>query len=298
MLGFAATTANSVHTAYTNKICTLHLLKYHRTTYTSQKALILFRISMAFSRNNVSLVKQCNKQALVSVSGKQDLSLLANGLQDLWYTIVSTGGTTTVLEKAGVSVTKVEQVTSFPKMLDIRVKTLHPSIHGGILTTNHKDVLVVVDAADYPALLEFLKGNQANTHFRRKLAWKAFERFSSFRVAMGPDNKFPPSLTKILSNQRSLRYGENPHQKAAFYVDKSLSEVNTGGIATARSSITGRLEMSYNYLDADAAWNCVTEFPKPTSSRDDILEAYRLAVKGDPVSAFGGIVAFNVEVDE
>ncbi|KAM1079127.1 hypothetical protein ACFX2B_013727 [Malus domestica] len=106
-----------------------------------------------------------------------------------------------------------------------------------------------------------------------------------------------------------LRYGENPHQKAAFYVDKSLSEVNAGGIATAIQH-HGK-ETSYNnYLDADAAWNCVSEFQNPTcvvvkhtnpcgvSSRDDILEAYRLAVKADPVSAFGGIVAFNVEVDE
>ncbi|XP_026389321.1 uncharacterized protein LOC113284117 [Papaver somniferum] len=391
MLGFAATAGNSVNTAFTNGVCTLQFIKSRRAAYSPQKASILYRIPSVFCHNKVSLVKAMsaaveaspattslkgNKQALISVSDKQDLSLLANGLQELGYTIVSTGGTATALEKAGVSVTKVEQVTNFPEMLDGRVKTLHPSVHGGILARrdmqnhmdaldkhgigtfdlvvvnlypfyekvtssgeitfedgienidiggpamiraaakNHKDVLVVVDAGDYPELLDFLRGNQADTHFRRKLAWKAFEHVASYDSAVSEwlwqqtvGDKFPPSLTKSLSDKCSLRYGENPHQKAAFYVDKSLSEVNAGGIATAVQH-HGK-EMSYNnYLDADAAWNCVSEFPKPTcvvvkhtnpcgvASRDDILEAYRLAVKGDPVSAFGGIVAFNVEVGE
>ncbi|GMJ00621.1 hypothetical protein like AT2G35040 [Hibiscus trionum] len=317
-----------------------------------------------------------NKQALISLSDKKDLTLLGNGLQDLGYTIVSTGGTASALENAGVSVTKVEQLTCFPEMLDGRVKTLHPNIHGGILARrdqkhhmealnkhdigtfdvvvvnlypfydkvtstggiafddgienidiggpamiraaakNHKDVLVVVDSLDYPALLEFLKGGQDDQQFRRKLAWKAFEHVASYDSAVSEwlwkqtgGDKFPPKLTVPLSLKSSLRYGENPHQKAAFYVDKSLSEVNAGGIATAVQH-HGK-EMSYNnYLDADAAWNCVSEFRNPTcvivkhtnpcgvASRDDILEAYRLAVKADPVSAFGGIVAFNIEVDE
>ncbi|PON95115.1 LOW QUALITY PROTEIN: AICARFT/IMPCHase bienzyme [Trema orientale] len=181
---------------------------------------------------------------------------------------------------------------------------------------NHKDVLVVVDSQDYPALLEFLKGNQDDQQFRRKLAWKAFQHVASYDSAVAEwlwkqttGGKFPPSLTVPLSLKSSLRYGENPHQKAAFYVDRSLGEVNGGGIATAIQH-HGK-EMSYNnYLDADAAWNCVAEFRNPTcvvvkhtnpcgvASRDDILEAYRLAVKADPVSAFGGIVAFNTEVDE
>ncbi|GAV81098.1 AICARFT_IMPCHas domain-containing protein/MGS domain-containing protein [Cephalotus follicularis] len=317
-----------------------------------------------------------NKQALISLSNKKDLQLLGNGLQHLGYTIVSTGGTASALENAGVSVTKVEQLTCFPEMLDGRVKTLHPSIHGGILARrdqkhhmealnehgigtfdvvvvnlypfydkvtsseeiqfedgienidiggpamiraaakNHKDVLVVVDSEDYPALLEFLKGNQYDEKFRRNLAWKAFQHVASYDSAVSEwlwkqtvGDKFPPSLTVPLSLKNSLRYGENPHQKAAFYVDKSLAEVNAGGIATAIQH-HGK-EMSYNnYLDADAAWNCVSEFKYPTcvvvkhtnpcgvASRDDILEAYRLAVKADPVSAFGGIVAFNIEVDE
>ncbi|TXG69296.1 hypothetical protein EZV62_004231 [Acer yangbiense] len=351
-----------------------------------------------------------NKQVLISLSDKKDLGILGTGLQELGYTIVSTGGTATALEKAGVSVTKVEQLTSFPDMLDGRVKTLHPNIHRGILARrdqkhhvealnergigtfdivvvnlypfydtvtsaggidfengienidiggpamiraaakNPKDVLVVVDSEDYPALLEYLKGNQDDQQFRRKLAWKAFQHVASYDSAVSEwlwkqtvggtvlflfcivdiiidgvirnlllvildtqsymdGDKFPPSLTVPLSLKSSLRYGENPHQKAAFYVDKRLAEVNAGGIATAIQH-HGK-EMSYNnYLDADAAWNCVSEFTNPTcvvvkhtnpcgvASHEDILEAYRLAVKADPVSAFGGIVAFNIEVDE
>ncbi|GKV18000.1 hypothetical protein SLEP1_g28437 [Rubroshorea leprosula] len=317
-----------------------------------------------------------NKQALISLSDKKDLEFLGNELQELGYMIVSTGGTATALENAGISVTKVEQLTSFPEMLGGRVKTLHPNIHGGILARrdqkhhmealnkhgigtfdvvvvnlypfydkvtstgginfedgienidiggpamiraaakNHKDVLIVVDSQDYPALIEFLKRNHNDQQFRRKLAWKAFQHVASYDSAVSEwlwkqtvGDKFPPSLTVPLSLKSSLRYGENPHQKAAFYVDKSLYEVNAGGIATSIQH-HGK-EMSYNnYLDADAAWNCVSDFKNPTcvivkhtnpcgvASRNDILEAYRLAVKADPVSAFGGIVAFNIEVDE
>ncbi|XP_055820869.1 uncharacterized protein LOC129889543 [Solanum dulcamara] len=316
------------------------------------------------------------KQALISLSDKTDLAKLGNGLQELGYTIVSTGGTASALEGAGVSVTKVEELTRFPEMLDGRVKTLHPGIHGGILARrdqehhmealekheigafdvvvvnlypfyakvssssgisfedgienidiggpamiraaakNHRDVLVAVDSEDYPDLLEFLRGDNDDQQFRRKLAWKAFQHVASYDSAVSEwlwkqtvGDKFPPSLTVPLSLKDPLRYGENPHQKAAIYVDKSLSEVNAGGIATVIQH-HGK-EMSYNnYLDADAAWNCVCDFNKPTcvvvkhtnpcgvASRNDIIEAYRLAVKADPVSAFGGIVAFNVEVDE
>ncbi|GMP71347.1 hypothetical protein CsSME_00029798 [Camellia sinensis var. sinensis] len=306
--------------------------------------------AMAESQNPDSQDSQASasgiKRALISLSDKKDLALLGRGLQALGYTIVSTGGTASALEAAGVSVTKVEQITSFPEMLDGRVKTLHPYIHGGILAKrdqnhhmealrkhgigtfdvvvvnlypfyekvsstdgiafddaienidiggptmiraaakNHKDVLVVVDSQDYPRLLEFLQGNQDDQEFRMMLAWKAFQH----------SGEYPPSFAVPLSLKSSLRYGENPHQKAAVYVDKRLSEVNAGGIASAIQH-HGK-EMSYNnYLDADAAWNCHTN-PCGVASRDDIIEAYRLAVKADPVSAFGGIVAFNTEVDE
>lgn len=316
------------------------------------------------------------KQALISLSDKTDLANLGRGLQSLGFSIISTGGTASSLEAAGVNVTKVEQITHFPEMLDGRVKTLHPSIHGGILARrdqehhlkalnehgigtfdvvvvnlypfynkvtsgpisfedgienvdiggptmiraaakNHKDVLVVVDHEDYSALLEYLRGQQDDQEFRRMLAWKAFQHVASYDSAVSEwlwkqSNKgdiFPPSFTVPLSLKSTLRYGENPHQKAAFYGDKSLSVYNAGGIATAVQH-HGK-EMSYNnYLDADAAWNCVSEFENPTcvvvkhtnpcgvASRQDILEAYRLAVKGDPVSAFGGIVAFNTTIDE
>uniref|UniRef100_A0A0D6QYM1 MGS-like domain-containing protein n=1 Tax=Araucaria cunninghamii TaxID=56994 RepID=A0A0D6QYM1_ARACU len=318
-----------------------------------------------------------SKRALISLSDKQDLDFLGRGLLNLGYTIVSTGGTASALEQAGIPVTKVEQLTSFPEMLDGRVKTLHPAVHGGILARrnqerhmddlkkhgigtfdvvvvnlypfyetvsssngisfedgvekidiggpamiraaakNHKDVLVVVDPADYPALLGYLQGElNDGENLHRKFAWKAFQHCASYDSAVAEwlwkqtsREEFPPSLTVPLSLKSPLRYGENPHQKAAFYVDESLCEVGAGGIATAVQH-HGK-EMSYNnYLDADAAWNCVSEFKSPTcvvvkhtnpcgvASRSDVLEAYRLAVKADPVSAFGGIVAFNFEVNE
>ncbi|CAD6265912.1 unnamed protein product [Miscanthus lutarioriparius] len=270
------------------------------------------------------------KQALISLSDKTDLATLGNGLQRLGFSIISTGGTASSLEASGVNVTKVEEITHFPEMLDGRVKTLHPSIHGGILARrdqehhlkalkehgigtfdvvvvnlypfydkvasgaisfedgienidiggptliraaakNHKDVLVVVDHKDYPALLEYLEGKQDDPDFRRTLAWKAFQHVASYDSAVSEwlwkqSNKadtFPPSFTVPLTVKSTLRYGENPHQKAAFYGDKSLSLVNAGGIATAIQH-HGK-EMSYNnYLDADAAWNCVSEFESPT----------------------------------
>jgi phosphoribosylaminoimidazolecarboxamide formyltransferase/IMP cyclohydrolase len=318
---------------------------------------------------------------LISLSDKRNLELLAKGLGDLGYKLVSTGGTATALEKAGFSVTRVEELTSFPEMLDGRVKTLHPAVHGGILARrdmqphmealqqhgigtidvvvvnlypfystvtsanvefdkgvenidiggpsmiraaakNHKDVMVVVDPDDYSEVLANLQGG-GDDSFRRRLAWKAFQHCSSYDSAVAEwlwkhqkdgeeSTEFPPSLTVPLSLKQKLRYGENPHQRAAFYEDKSLCEFGAGGIATA-VQYHGK-EMSYNnYLDTDAAWNCVCEFNNPTcvvvkhtnpcgvasvGPNQGLLEAYRLAVRADPVSAFGGIVAFNVEVDE
>ncbi|XP_024390983.1 uncharacterized protein [Physcomitrium patens] len=323
------------------------------------------------------------KQALISLSDKRNLELLAKGLEDLGYKLVSTGGTATALEKAGFSVTRVEELTSFPEMLDGRVKTLHPAVHGGILARrdmqahlealqqhgigtidvvvvnlypfystvtsssvefetgvenidiggpsmiraaakNHKDVIVAVDPDDYPEILGKLQSDDdGDSSFRRRLAWKAFQHASSYDSAVAEwlwkhqrdgeeTTEFPPSLTVPLSLKQKLRYGENPHQRAAFYEDKSLCEFGAGGIATS-VQYHGK-EMSYNnYLDADAAWNCVCEFNNPTcvvvkhtnpcgvasvGPNQGLLEAYRLAVRADPVSAFGGIVAFNVEVDE
>ncbi|XP_057457680.1 uncharacterized protein LOC130748470 isoform X2 [Lotus japonicus] len=390
MFGFASSSAAAATTTTTRILCASTIYSPSRTTTPLLPTTWVPSSSLRFrcvpikamaETDTVSVPKTASsspgrKQALISLSDKKDLAFVGNGLKELGFTIVSTGGTASALESAGVAVTKVEQLTQFPEMLDGRVKTLHPNIHGGILARrdqkhhiealsthgigtfdvvvvnlypfydkvtstggvefedgienidiggpamiraaakNHKDVLVVVDSEDYPALLEFLKGNHDDQKFRLKLAWKAFEHVASYDSAVSEwlwkqssGDKLPPSLTVPLVLKNDLRYGENSHQKAAFYGDRRLSEVNAGGIATAIQH-NGK-EMSFNnYLDADAAWNCVCEFKNPTcvvvkhtnpcgvASRDDILEAYRLAVRADPVSAFGGIVAFNVEVDE
>ncbi|GMH02693.1 hypothetical protein Nepgr_004532 [Nepenthes gracilis] len=384
MLGFSVTRSNSCCTAPS----TFSILPFYTSSIQPGSG-VLADIRPSLSQLRLKPIKatvmsapesespcMVTKQALISLSDKKDLAMLGGGLQSLGYKIVSTGGSASALENAGILVTKVEKVTCFPEMLDGRVKTLHPYIHAGILAKrdlkhhmsalsdhgigtfdvvvvnlypfydkvtstggvefeeglenidiggpamiraaakNHKDVVVVVDPQDYTALLEFLKGNLDDHQFRRRLAWKAFQHVAAYDSAVSEwlwkqsgGDKFPPSLTLSLSLQGSVRYGENPHQKAAFYADKRLSEFGAGGIAMAVQH-HGK-EMSYNnYLDADAAWNCVSEFTDPTcvvvkhtnpcgvASRDDILEAYRLAVKADPVSAFGGIVAFNVEVGE
>ena len=315
-------------------------------------------------------------RALLGVYDKSGIEAFASGLVALGWELVSTGGTFATLEKAGIPVKKVEDITGFPEMLDGHVKTLHPVVHGGILARreleshraalaehgiegidlvcnnlypfhatvtkpggvtfedgienidiggptmlraaakNHEDVLVVVDPADYAGVLEAIKNNTADAAYRRNLAWKAFSHVASYDSAVSEwlwerdhPGESPPTLTLPLRLAQELRYGENPHQSAAFYVDGSLKEHGRGGIATAVQH-HGK-EMSYNnYLDADAAWNCVNDFTGPTcvivkhtnpcgvATRDDLLEAYRLAVHADATSAFGGIVAFNRVVDE
>jgi phosphoribosylaminoimidazolecarboxamide formyltransferase/IMP cyclohydrolase len=294
----------------------------------------------------------------------------------LGYEIVSTGGSAAAIEKAGIPVKRVEELTGFPEMLDGRVKTLHPGVHGGLLARrdlpahlsaigdhnislidilvvnlypfrqtvtganctyesgvenidiggpamiraaakNHASVTVVVDPSDYDALLEQLKNPSSAEEAlaaRKQMAWKAFQHTASYdatvaewmwgQVGEGP----APELAVPMKLSQGLRYGENPHQNAAFYVDTSLAEHNAGGVATSVQH-HGK-EMSYNnYLDADAAYSTCCDFAEPTcvivkhtnpcgvASRGDLLEAYRLAVIADPISAFGGIVAFNRTVD-
>ncbi|GAB4817630.1 hypothetical protein N2152v2_004676 [Parachlorella kessleri] len=322
-------------------------------------------------------------KVLISVSDKTNLETLAKGLVELGYEIVSTGGSATAIEKAGVPVKRVEELTGFPEMLDGRVKTLHPGVHGGILARrdvpdhmaaiekhgiapidlvvvnlypfrqtvtaaskpsfevlapgavavenidiggpgmiraaakNHEHVTVVVDPSDYAALLDQLRSGAAGSdalHFRKRLAWKAFQHTATYdatvaewlwgQVGEGP----APEMAVPMKLSQGLRYGENPHQSAAFYTDASLAEHDLGGVATSVQH-HGK-EMSYNnYLDADAAYSAACDFATPTcvivkhtnpcgvASREDLLEAYRLAVRADPVSAFGGIVAFNRPVD-
>ncbi len=178
---------------------------------------------------------------------------------------------------------------------------------------NFRDVLVLCDPDDYAPVLEALRAGGVDVRTRRRLAWKAFAHVAAYDSVVSEwlweGEGFPPSLTVPLELRQPLRYGENPHQRAAFYRERSLAAGRAGGIATARQH-HGK-EMSFNnYLDADAAWNAVNEFPEPTcvivkhtnpcgvASRPDLVEAYRLAVQADPVSAFGGIVAFNRPVDE
>lgn len=277
-----------------------------------------------------------------------------------------------------MAVTPVDQVTGFPEMLDGRVKTLHPAVHGGLLALrdspahmaaiegagiapidvlvvnlypfratvtatpppaydvavenidiggpamiraaakNHGSVAVCVDPSDYGELLASLASASAAvaTAFKRKLAWKAYQHTATYDATVaewmwgqvgGGDPA--PEITVPLTLLGGLRYGENPHQPAAVYADASLAEVGLGGVATATQH-HGK-EMSYNnYLDADAAYACVCDLPTPAcvivkhtnpcgaACRDDLKEAYRLAVEADPISAFGGIVAFNRPVDE
>jgi len=315
-------------------------------------------------------------RALLGVYDKTGIEEFGRGLVALGWDLISTGGTFAALQGAGIPVTRVEDVTGFPEMLDGRVKTLHPGVHGGILARrdlpnhmdaiaahgiapidlvccnlypfvatvtkpggvsfeegienidiggptmlraaakNHQDVAVVVDPADYAGILEALGSGGLDAAARRRLAWKAYAHTAAYDSAVSEwlagvidPGAMPPTLTIPLALDQSLRYGENPHQAAAFYRDRSLAEVGRGGIATAVQH-HGK-EMSYNnYLDADAAWNCVNDFPGPTcvvvkhtnpcgvATREDLLEAYRLAVRADATSAFGGIVAFNRVVDE
>lgn len=318
-------------------------------------------------------------KVLISVSDKTNLEMLAKGLNDLGFEVVSTGGSASAVAKAGIPVKKVEELTGFPEMLDGRVKTLHPGVHGGILairdnTThmeaiskhniqtidvvvvnlypfratvtkspapsfevgvenidiggpamiraaakNHAHVTVVVDPQDYPELLQKLQPGTPAAElaaFRKQLAWKAFQHCASYdsQVAewlwsqVGPADQPAPEISVPMKLSETLRYGENPHQAAAFYVDQSLCEYNQGGVATAVQH-HGK-EMSYNnFLDTDAAYGCCCDYVEPTcvivkhtnpcgiATRGDLLEAYRLAVRADPISAFGGIVAFNRVVD-
>lgn len=303
---------------------------------------------------------------------------ILQGLFDLGYEIVSTGGSAAAIEKAGIPVKRVEELTGFPEMLDGRVKTLHPGVHGGLLARrdvpdhlsaitdhnislidvlvvnlypfrqtvtspgvtyesgvenidiggpamiraaakNHASVTVVVDPADYEEILMQLQSSQSADEglaIRKRLAWKAFQHTASYDAIVAEwlwgqvgNGLPPPEMAVPMRLADRLRYGENPHQPAAFYKDLSLAEHEAGGVATSVQH-NGK-EMSYNnYLDADAAYTTACDFAAPTcvivkhtnpcgvASRDDLLEAYRLAVRADPVSAFGGIVAFNRPVDE
>jgi len=315
------------------------------------------------------------RRALISVSDKSGVVEFARALKALKVEILSTGGTAKLLADNGVAVTEVSDYTGFPEMLDGRVKTLHPKIHGGILgrrdldshvqamqqrdippidlvvvnlypfeetvarqdctlddaienidiggptllraaAKNHGAVTVIVDAADYgPVLGELQRQGGVSDATRFRLATKAFAHTAAYDGAIAnylgceqPGDAradFPDTLNMQFRHAMGLRYGENPHQKAAFYVERRPAEAC---VATARM-LQGK-ELSFNNIaDADAALECVKSFgetacvivkhanPCGVAIADTVLDAYQHAYVTDPTSAFGGIIAFNRPLD-
>lgn len=313
------------------------------------------------------------RRALLSVWDKTGLIEFARGLVELGWEILSTGGTARALEEAGLPVTPVQEVTGFPAILDGRVKTLHPRIHGGILARrtpehlaqlaewgiktidlvavnlypfqetiarpgvtveeavenidiggpamvraaakNHEYITVIVNPARYEEVLNLLRQHgEVDLSTRRKLAAEAFAHTAAYDAAIAlywqrevyGEDSYPPAFFLVGEKIQDLRYGENPHQRAAFY---RLPRVPAGSLAGSRQ-LQGK-ELSYNnIMDLDAAWNLVREFQEPvvtiikhtnpcgTAKGKTAAEAYRRAYEADPVSAFGGIVGCNRPVDK
>ncbi len=318
------------------------------------------------------------RRALLSVSDKTGLVAFAKALAGLGVELVSTGGTSAALKAAGLSVRDVADLTGFPEMMDGRLKTLHPKVHGGLLgvrgnaeheasarehgignidllvvnlypfeatvakgapydecvenidiggpamiraaAKNHAAVTVVVDPADYDKVLGDIRqhGGKTCAKLRRKLAQTAYARTAAYDGAISNwlgaivDNKdgkaegFPRTFSLQLGKAQEMRYGENPHQQAAFYVAR---DAEPGSVSTARQ-LQGK-ELSYNNIaDTDAALECVKEFadqpacvivkhanPCGVAQAGDLLAAYERAYLTDPESAFGGIIAFNRRLD-
>lgn len=314
-----------------------------------------------------------SKRAVLSVSDKKGIVEFAKGLSSHGFELISTGGTYKVLQEAGLEVTYVSEFTGFPEILDGRVKTLHPKIHGGILAMdtkehrtqcmeaginlidlvcvnlypfretitkenvtleeaienidiggptmvrsaakNHSRVTIVVNPANYPEILTSLDeyGNVPLV-LRKKLAAEAFAHTAEYdRLVAGYLEKqidqevyFPQTLRISAAKLQELRYGENPGQKGAFYADP---EAGKGTLAYGRQ-LQGK-ELSYNnWVDMDAAWELVNEYentacvivkhtnPCGIALGRTVQEAFARALEADPVSAYGGIIAFNRIVDE
>jgi len=309
------------------------------------------------------------RRALVSVSDKRNLIDFARGLADLGVEIVSTGGTCRQLQDAGIDAIEVSSRTGFPEIMDGRVKTLHPVIHGGLLgrrgtdedvmqehdiepidllavnlypfeqtigredatlddaienidiggpamiraaSKNHDGVAVVVDPDDYDQVLETLRSGDMSIEYRRGLAAKAYAHTASYDTAI--TRYLSASLDQHPFNDRflysgglseKLRYGENPHQVAAFYVDQAAAP---GTLARAEQ-IQGKALSYNNIADTDAALACVKQFAGPAcvivkhanpcgvAVAASIHDAYDKAFRTDPTSAFGGIIAFNQPLD-
>ncbi len=312
------------------------------------------------------------KRALLSVSNKKGVVEFARELSAMGVEILSTGGTAKALREAGVQVIEVSDYTGFPEMLDGRLKTLHPKIHGGLLSRrsnpkdmedikkhdikpidmvvvnlypfeetvskpgvtfeeaienidiggptmlraaskNFLDVAVVVDPEDYEEVLRELKAGGPGKETKLKLAKKVFAHTARYDTLIADylsdvtekERSFPEFFAMSMKRVASLRYGENPTQKAAIYKERS------GGLSLPDAKVLQGKEMSFNnYLDTHSALLLALEFDRKACSiikhnnpcgvavGDTTAEAYKKAAKTDPVSAFGGVVAFNTEVDE
>lgn len=306
------------------------------------------------------------RRALISVYDKAGLPALANALHSAGVELVSTGSTARVIADAGVPVRAVSELTGFPEILDGRVKTLHPAVHGGILANrslpdhvdtladhdiapidlvvsnlypfeetvadldvtadqaieqidiggptmvraaakNHDHVAVVVDPADYPLITTQVGDGGIDAETRRSLAAKAFTHTAAYDAAIvrwfAGGEPQPETRIDVWLKVADLRYGENPHQTAAFYRPSTPSGLTTAPVLQGKA-------LSYtNLLDADAAWRMATAFDAPCVAvikhtnptgiavAASLAEAYPAALAGDPVSAFGGIVGANREVD-
>jgi len=318
------------------------------------------------------------RRALISVSDKTGIVEFAQSLVDQGIEILSTGGTAKLLQKSDIEVTEVSSYTGFPEMMDGRLKTLHPKIHGGILgrrgtddevmaehgiqpidllvvnlypfektiavadcslataienidiggptmlraaAKNHNDVAVVVEHQDYQWILETIAENGRLTLEQRfQLASKTFAHTARYdgvianylgkQIAITNESTdqadFPATLSLQFKKAQSMRYGENPHQKAAFYVEHQASEAS---VSTAKQ-IQGKALSFNNVADTDAALECVKSFsnapacvilkhanPCGVATGKNLLDAYQRAFATDPTSSFGGIIAFNQQLD-
>ncbi|MGJ0482872.1 bifunctional phosphoribosylaminoimidazolecarboxamide formyltransferase/IMP cyclohydrolase [Pantoea agglomerans] len=321
------------------------------------------------------------RRALLSVSDKAGILEFAQALSSRGVELLSTGGTARLLADAGLAVTEVSDYTGFPEMMDGRVKTLHPKVHGGILgrrgqddaimaqhdispidmvvvnlypfaqtvaregcsledavenidiggptmvrsaAKNHKDVAIVVNSGDYDAIIAEMDAhkNALTLETRFDLAIKAFEHTAAYDSMIAnyfgtlvpayhgernqPAGRFPRTLNLNFIKKQDMRYGENSHQDAAFYIEENITEAS---VATAQQ-VQGKALSYNNIADTDAALECVKEFSEPAcvivkhanpcgvATGDSLLSAYERAYQTDPTSAFGGIIAFNRELDE
>ncbi|MGB5132492.1 MAG: bifunctional phosphoribosylaminoimidazolecarboxamide formyltransferase/IMP cyclohydrolase [Steroidobacteraceae bacterium] len=309
------------------------------------------------------------RRALLSASDKTGIVELARELHGLGFELISTGGTAGLLASAGLPVTQVAAETGFPEIMDGRVKTLHPKVHGALLgrsgiddavmreqgirpidllvvnlypfaatiarpdcsdaeavenidiggpamlraaSKNHARVTVLVDPADYRGVLDELHAGEVSSATRRRLATRAFAHTAQYDAMVSTwlrqqqaEATYPETLVLGYRKKQDLRYGENPHQTAAFYADPQSS----GASITTAVQLQGK-ELSFNNIaDADTALECVRQFDSPAcvivkhanpcgvALAAGILEAYERAHETDPTSAFGGIISFNRPLD-